>query len=481
MKSKLILNFLFAGTALHLAAYKLDILAIEFFISKGAEVNAKDKHGRTPLHYIHFNEEEYNSVEVAEILILKGADINSKDDEGDTVLHYATNRGFIGVVELLLKKGVEVNIENENNVTPMLNVIDSKNIDIVKLLISHGSDVNYVGKDGYSKSLHWARFNVKMVEVLLASGANVNSLDYLGETLIHYATQGNCTELIELLFKYNVDPDIKNSKNETPLIYAICFKRIEIMKRLINLGVDVNNIDKTSMRTPFNLACTKSFEILQYLLESGADIDEVNKEGLSPLLSVLKRGWAAFVNNVELLVEFLLNYGASVNVLSPFGENVLTIDYRKQCYKVIMQHIAKLLVLDLPVHSSVIDTILIDDHFKSYLEICKEELLTAKNAKLHNCWVTFLNILTDDMRRLVKYSGNQDLVEDFQKTDLVKKFPIYGNTMQKRLIEGLRMRKAYDFAAESLSNILSIFSPTHLIIRDLLDCLNENDLLKLHM
>jgi len=54
-------------------------------------VNAKTKTGWTPLH----NAATQDDKEIAELLIAKGADVNAKDDDGETPLDQA-----IGLVEV---------------------------------------------------------------------------------------------------------------------------------------------------------------------------------------------------------------------------------------------------------------------------------------------------------------------------------------------------------------------------------------------
>ena len=54
-------------------------------ISHGADINAKDRNGRTPLHLAAGG----RSLEALKILISKGANINEKDRDGHTALYYA--------------------------------------------------------------------------------------------------------------------------------------------------------------------------------------------------------------------------------------------------------------------------------------------------------------------------------------------------------------------------------------------------------
>ena len=70
------------GAPLHYAVVGGHKEVAELLISKGADVNAKDKDGWTPLHEATMGGHK----EVAELLIVKGADVNAKDEGGNTPL-----------------------------------------------------------------------------------------------------------------------------------------------------------------------------------------------------------------------------------------------------------------------------------------------------------------------------------------------------------------------------------------------------------
>lgn len=115
-----------------MAAYKLNVLAIEFLLSQGAEINSKDNYGCTPLHYIFFDDQKCELIEVAKILLFNGVDVNSTDNDGNTVLHRAAHRGLFEIDRLLLNNKAEINLKNKQNVIPLINALYQKNYEVAK-------------------------------------------------------------------------------------------------------------------------------------------------------------------------------------------------------------------------------------------------------------------------------------------------------------------------------------------------------------
>jgi cytohesin len=66
----------------------------ELLLAKGAEVDAKSKEGRTPLHYAALGDR----MELAELLLAKGADVNVKDNDGKTPLKLAKSGEMKGLL-----------------------------------------------------------------------------------------------------------------------------------------------------------------------------------------------------------------------------------------------------------------------------------------------------------------------------------------------------------------------------------------------
>ena len=95
-------------TELHFAAQAGDVEAIVRLVAAGADVNARDEHGNTPLKYA-----SCEPVPAVRKLIELGADVNLGDDRGFTPLHGAAAHGFYAeaaeMAEALIARGADVN------------------------------------------------------------------------------------------------------------------------------------------------------------------------------------------------------------------------------------------------------------------------------------------------------------------------------------------------------------------------------------
>ena len=61
----------------------------------------------------------YDHKEIAELLIAEGADVNAKDDNGRTPLMDAARKGNKEIVELLIAEGADVNAWTADGGTPL--------------------------------------------------------------------------------------------------------------------------------------------------------------------------------------------------------------------------------------------------------------------------------------------------------------------------------------------------------------------------
>jgi ankyrin repeat protein len=91
-------------TLLSFASFIGDRNAVEYIVSKGANVNFKDGNGETPLMLAA----TAGNIENIEVLLKHGADINAKDINDFTAVILAAEQGNIKTVEYLVGKGCDL-------------------------------------------------------------------------------------------------------------------------------------------------------------------------------------------------------------------------------------------------------------------------------------------------------------------------------------------------------------------------------------
>ena len=76
--------------------------------SSKLEVNSKNKHGRTPLHFASWK----GHVDIMALLITAVADIDATDHYGATPLHMSAIQGNTEAIEFLLSKGANPELKD---------------------------------------------------------------------------------------------------------------------------------------------------------------------------------------------------------------------------------------------------------------------------------------------------------------------------------------------------------------------------------
>jgi len=119
---------------LHDAAVDGDIDQVQLLLSRGANVNEKNRMGWTPLHTAVRN----RRLALIEPLLAKGADINATDNRGQTPLMAAVYIGQKDAAELLIAKGADINIiAGGDNALSLAK--KRRNTEIADFLVKHGA------------------------------------------------------------------------------------------------------------------------------------------------------------------------------------------------------------------------------------------------------------------------------------------------------------------------------------------------------
>lgn len=278
--------------ALRFAAHTANLEAVKYFVKKGADVNARNDKGKTPLFYTR-------NKEILEFLISKGADVNARDNENKTPLFKCEND--TEVAELLISKGADINAEDDCKETPLSAALEGSGKfhypEVAKLLISKGANVNY------------------------KTFSDKNCL-YSGETSLTTIVGMGDIEIVKLLLEKGADPNEKNSRGETPLfIVTATVWNTEIAKLLISNGADVNvRVKPWSNRTPLFGA---NKELTELLISNGAEINIMDSCGETPLTIAIK-------SNRNDVAKLLISKGADVNYPTDFNFDKSNCNYHEK-------------------------------------------------------------------------------------------------------------------------------------------------------
>jgi len=302
--------------SLHQAVIDSDVEQVQLNISSGANVNAKDAMGYTPLFYAAQNGKE----DVAELLIAGGANVNEKDRTGNTPLHYAAVGGHYDVCRLLLDEGANSGARNLMGGTPMAMAKAQGHSEIVELLSKHQSGE---------------------FESELAEPTEIPKLSEATEALFGAVMAGDANQ-VKLYLSRGADINAKDRQTWTPLHVALWEGHKAVAEELIAKGADVNVKDNRGY-TPLHLAAIKGrSDTAGLLIDKGANVNEKNPAGQTPLHLAADNGY-------KDMVELLIAKGADVNAQAG-SQNALSLAQAKghqEIVDLLLKHGAKEPTIDL--------------------------------------------------------------------------------------------------------------------------------------
>jgi ankyrin repeat protein len=325
-----------SASALHWAAYRNDLDAVKRLLAEGADPNAVNRFGVTPLH----EAATVGNAEILNALLEAGGDANAAFGEGETALMTAARTGDVESVRLLLEHGADVDAsELWHGQTALMWAAIENHADVVQLLIEAGAEVQRV-----STKHDW-------VKISYSEGNVPKTRDLGGLTALQFAAREGSLESVEKLLDAGADANAAEPMYQlTPLQLAIVNGHYTLATRLIERGADpdlpytkglpegllpegaakprlpertvAGEIVVPPGATPLDRAAAASdFAVVETLLTHGASAKVVTEDGTTPLM--LLAGYSRTRTNAPLtdipkrleLIRLMLEKGADVHAV----------------------------------------------------------------------------------------------------------------------------------------------------------------------
>ncbi len=198
-----------AYRGLHAAAAAGDLSAIERFARAGANLNAKDGHGRTPLMVSAYRR-KHGAVRA---LIGAGADINALDGDRYDLLTIVAVMNDVEMVKLAIASGANTGlVTSPYEGTALIAASHLGHVEVVRALIAGRAPLDHINNLGWTALIEAIILgdggprHTATVRALVEAGANVNLSDGNSDAPLSLAIRRGYTEIARFLKKSGARP-----------------------------------------------------------------------------------------------------------------------------------------------------------------------------------------------------------------------------------------------------------------------------------
>ena len=309
-----------ATAALFRAIEPRNVERMRSAITQGADLEAKNKNGCTPLYAAVANPGPNSAM--VKLLLEAGANPNARDPRGQIPLHIAARDWQISAVEQLVSAGSDVNARDKKGTGPAMTAFELGQTDMFDLMVAHGATVSTDLMSVYKGDL-------SCVQSLIENGKAQETFEQ-GLTLLHAAAAGGHTAIVELLLANGLYVRSQTQKGYTALHHAAAGNHRDVAELLLAKGADVNAETENPFgwsyttpsylladvhpepanQTPLHWAIREGHkDMIDWLLARGAN---PNADGgdYHPLGGPLH--WAVWYGDVDIAV-LLVSHGADIH------------------------------------------------------------------------------------------------------------------------------------------------------------------------
>jgi ankyrin repeat protein len=191
-----------AYAGLHAAAAAGNVAEIERLVAAGANREARDGNGRTPLHVAAYRKQ----YDAARVLMKRGANPNALDAQRYDIVTIAAVANDVPMLKVALEGGTSAkNVTSPYDGTALIAAAHLGHDEIVKVLIAAGAPLDHVNNLGWTALIEsivlgdGGRRHTETLRALVVAGANPNLADGRGTRPLALARSRGYTEMTKIL------------------------------------------------------------------------------------------------------------------------------------------------------------------------------------------------------------------------------------------------------------------------------------------
>jgi len=195
----------------------------------------------------------------------------------------AVEQGNVDKVRSLIKANVNINCkkDNENGRTAVHLAAENDDLRMIEVLLELGADVN--SRDNSKETPLFGISEIDTIKYLVSKGADVNSRDAKGQTVFFDAAYEGNKEALEFYYQKFIDVNSRDNEGKTALFEAVLEGELDIIKQLKRYGADFNVVANNGETPIYGAIRSKNIETTKYLIKLGASGKIKNNNGVTPL------------------------------------------------------------------------------------------------------------------------------------------------------------------------------------------------------